>query len=128
MGVPFRRELDDLFQSDGSILLKMGGAGVATAAVVIAGAVKFSRDPKSHIELSTPLIVGLALGSLVLGAVLALALSLKDVVRRRIDRGKSVSPLLRLFFGGGRGSLALWFVLAIFLVMAGTAIAIMSGI
>lgn len=128
MGVPFRRELDDLFQSDHSILLKMGGAGVATAVVVVGWVVKHSRDPKSHFELSTPLMVGLALGSLVVGAVLALALSLKDVVRRRMERGKRVSPLLRLLFGGGRGSLVLWFVLAIVVVLAGTAISIMAGL
>jgi hypothetical protein len=108
--IPFHRELDDLFQSDHAIWLKMGGCALATIFIVITTTWRGVRTGQLPISLSAPLVAALTVASAVIGALLALALSLKDVVQRRINREEPVSPILRLYFGSGVQSLAVWFL------------------
>ena len=109
MRVPFHRELDEVFQSDRSIWLKMSGCAFATVFVVITAIVRGIRDGRLNIRLSPPLIAGMAGISAASGALLALVLSLKDVVRRRVIRGEPVNPVLKIYFGMGLWSLVAWF-------------------
>jgi hypothetical protein len=111
--VPFGRELDDLFKSDRAIWLKMGGCGFATAFVVVTTVLRGIHTGQLAFALSGLLISILIVTSFGVGAILALALALKDVVVRRITRGEPVSPLLRIYFGMRRRSLLVWFVTAI---------------
>jgi len=61
------------------------------------------------------------------GAGAGLLLCIKDVVRARIDRGASVNPTLRLFFGMGVISLALWCPSVIAMVFGVTMLTIPGG-
>jgi hypothetical protein len=117
--VPFHREIDDLFASDRSIVLKLlGGAfvgGLVSLRVVL-------KDPKAGgSDFSTPVKVTIVAGAAVVGMLVVFLLSHRDVVVRRVEKGQRVNPLLRAYFGRGNGCLmlALWFVtviLATFLV------------
>jgi hypothetical protein len=63
-------------------------------------------------------------GSIVVGMLVVLLLTLRDVVARRVDAGKPVNPLLKAYFGRGNGCLTvfLWFctviVVTIIIAMA----------
>jgi hypothetical protein len=111
---PFRRELDDLFRTDRSIWWKIVGSAFATTFVVFFSAqTAISNGPLKN-ELSLSLVAAIAGTTSAIGAFLALALSLKDVVERRVKRGDSVNPLLKLYLGLGFWSLVVWFPTALF--------------
>ncbi len=91
----------------------MGGCAFATIFIVITTTVRGIRGEQLHLSLSAPLIAALTVASAAVGASLALALSLKDVVQRRLAEREPVNPLLELYFGMGGFSLAVWFFTAI---------------
>jgi hypothetical protein len=111
--VPFQREIEDLFASDKSAILKiLGGAfvgGAVTARIVF----KNQTGGLSNLS-STMKAVFIVTGGIVAAFVVVL-LMLRDVVVRRVQQGKRVNPLLRAYFGQGNGCmmLALWFVTVI---------------
>ena len=101
--LPFRSELDEVVRGDRSIWAKMAACAAVTTALVIGGLVKMTGDEHLNVELSAPLVAACVIGSSVAGAGLALALALKDVVRRRVGEGERVNPILRVFSGRASG-------------------------
>jgi hypothetical protein len=115
MKIPFQSELDDLFRSSRGIWLKIAGGAVAGAAVTTAALLK-GRQGAQGSKLSIAELVLFAAGAGVIGAIMAIALSLKDVVERRIEQGKPVNLLLKLYFAFRWVSIAVWFVTIMVLV------------
>jgi hypothetical protein len=114
--LPLRRELDDLFASDKSVILKiLGGAFVAAA---FAASAVFKDAKRGGSPISTPLKIIIVASFAAIGALVVLLLLLRDVVVRRAKAGQRVNPLLRAYFGQGNGCLmlALWFVTVIVVV------------
>src|SRR5579883_544727 len=80
--VPFRREIDDLFASDRSIVLKLLGGAFVGGLVSLRAVLK---DPKAGgPDSSTPVKVTIVSGAAVVGMLVVLLLSLRDVVVRRV--------------------------------------------
>ena len=97
----------------------MGCSASVSVFVVALGLFRSSRQHDLPFKLSPPLVCILAGSSAALGALLCLALSLKDVVARRMARGDPVHPMLRIYFGGGIRCLACWsgtIILLVFVV------------
>lgn len=111
--VPFRREIEDLFASDKSIVLKLLAGAFVGGLLSLRVVLKDLRGGGTPLPASmkVPIVVGAAL----VGMLVVLLLSLRDVVVRRVERGKRVNPLLRAYFGRGNGCLmvALWSVTVI---------------
>lgn len=122
--VPFQREIEDLFASDKSVLLKLlGGAFVGaflSLRIVLKG------ENRGGPALSTTVKAMILVAAAVVGALVVLGLLLRDVVVRRVDQGKRVNPLLRAYFGRGNGCLmlVLWFVTVIFATLIVTMLTI----
>ena len=97
---PFKNEIDHAFRQDRNLPWKLlcgvvVGLGVGLSVLL---------DP-----VAGPAFQACAIGATVLLSVLVvLALSLKDVVHRRIAGGDAVNPLLRLYLASGKVSLVLW--------------------
>jgi len=109
MMFPFQDELNDLFRQNRSIWWKMlGGAAATPIALLVAGI----RQPPT-VDLSPATIVIALVVAAVIGAGLAILLSLKDVVVRRQAAGQRVSWLLQVYFAKGRMSLLVWGVTAV---------------
>lgn len=107
MRLPFQNELNDAFVRDQSIWLKIGG-GAFIGGVIALSTIVRDRSQTFQGTLGMILVAATAL----VGGCVGLFLSIKDVVRSRRDAGKSVNPVLRLFFGMGIVSILLWIVLA----------------
>ena len=118
MSFLFREELDEVFRSDRSIWRKIGCSALVSVFVVALGLFWSSRQHDLPFKISPPLVCILAGVSAALGALLCLALSFKDVVARRIERGDPVHPMSRIYFGGGIRCLAYWSATIILLVFA----------
>ncbi|WP_076351769.1 hypothetical protein [Paludisphaera borealis] len=118
MRLPFRNELDEVFRSDKPVWLKIAGCAAVTGFVVVVSILRSRRQGSLGIDLTAQAIVALGLASAALGAGVGLALALKDVVRRRLDRGERVNPLLVLFFGYGVRSRVVWVSVLAFVIMA----------
>jgi hypothetical protein len=103
--IPFSGELDDLFQQDRRIWLKVLGGGFVGAIASLGG---LRRLPEK--DLAPVVVACLVTVFTIGGAGAVLALSLKDIVRRRIDDGKPVNVVLRAYLAGGVWSLLLWFI------------------
>ena len=100
MLLPFSKEIDHAFRQDRNLPRKLLGA-------VVVG-LSFGLGSIAHPGAS-PLFYACATAATVLVCVVGvLALSLRDVVRRRMSEGESVNPLLRLYLASGKLSLALW--------------------
>lgn len=100
MWIPWRNELDEVFRRDKAIGLKAAGGAAVAVYLVIHQVLKMDRQGGlEEVSVTTTGLILLGIGSAVLGACLALSLSLRDVVRRRLDRGARVHPLLVLVFG-----------------------------
>lgn len=114
--LPFQRELADLFESDRSIVWKLLGGAVVGVLVCARG---FGRQPPGAGGLTVPVKIALACGFAVVGVLVVLLLSFRDVVVRRVDAGKPVNPLLKAYFGRGNGCLmiGLWCITVIFVTM-----------
>ena len=100
MLLPLKKEIDHAFRQDRNLPWKLLGAVV----VGLSASLHILLDP-----VAGPAFQACAIGATVLLSILVvLALSLKDVVRRRIGNGDPVHPLLRLYLASGKASLALW--------------------
>jgi MFS family permease len=110
----FAEELDDLFHSDNSVLVKIL-AGAVVGGIVGAGSVLFSRfshPEKARAAFLTPMLTGMTLSTAAIGALVVLLLLLRDVVIRRVENGQRVNSLLFRYFGQENRwrMLGLWFV------------------
>jgi hypothetical protein len=115
MRIPYRDEIDAIFQGDRALGLKMAAGAAVAAFVVVVSLIRGTRDGRLEgMDLSPTAIAAIGAASGVVGAGLVLLLSLKDTVRRRLDDGQPVPWLLRVGFGMGRWSLFFWFVAVIF--------------
>ena len=116
-GVPGSSTLNQLFESDKAIWLKMGGAALVLTclALMMVMRVAEEQDP----DYASPVIlVVVGLLAAITGALLGLALSLKDVVASRLQAGQKVAFPLRLMFGMGVVSLLLvWVPLVIVMTL-----------
>lgn len=110
----FREELDAAFQEDRKLRWKLLAGVVVGLVLGIKLTAKFWFAPEEDQHGATPLVSACATGALaVLCVVLVLALSLKDIVKRRVCQQQPVSFLLRCYLAYGFLSLALWVVTAI---------------
>ena len=112
MRLPLSCELDDVFRNDRWVWLKMGGGALATVFI----ALRSFRMQEAHALTDNTRIAILAVAA-ALGAILGLALSLKDAVQRRKTAGKPVNPLLQLYFGAGVWSLLIWILTVVGVVI-----------
>ena len=115
--LPGRSKFEELFKSGKSVWLKMLGgalAGGAASCIAIfrAHGQNVGKEGTEHFE------IFFVIGATALGAIVAAALSLKDVVRGRIAEGSKVNPILKLYFGMGCATMAVWGVTAIFILVA----------
>lgn len=104
--VPFQRELEDLFASDKSIVFKLLGGAFVGAVLSLKVAFKGGQGGGASFG-STARVVILA-GAAIVGALVVLLLTLRDVVAQRADAGKPVNPILKAYFGRGNGCLMLF--------------------
>ena len=118
--VPFQREMNDLFASDKSIVLKLLGGAFVGGVFGLWVVLREAKGGKSAFPI--PVKTAIVVGAAIVGMVVVLLLSLRDVVVRRVERGKTVNPLLRAYFGRGNGCLmvALWFVTIIVVTLIAT--------
>jgi hypothetical protein len=105
--VPFQREIEDLFASDKSIVWKLLGGGFMGGAFAASMVLRKGNGP----QMAATARVVVFVGSIVVGMLVVLLLTLRDVVARRVDAGKPVNPILKAYFGRGNGCLMvfLWF-------------------
>jgi hypothetical protein len=122
MKLPFQSELDDLFRSSRGIWLKVAGGAVAGAAVTAAVLLKKRRGAQEFDQFDITEKILVVVGAGVIGAILAIVLSMKDVVERRIEQGKPVNFLLKLYFAFRWVSIVVWFITIMVLVFALTLI------
>jgi len=109
--IPFRRELNDLFEKDDRQWLKVIG-GAFVGGFVAFGAIRHGLP--DH-EGATPLYVSVVTVATcaIVAAGAVLVLGLKDVVKRRLENGQPVNFILRAYLTSGLVSLAIW-VLTVF--------------
>lgn len=119
--VPFQRELEDLFRSDKTVILKLLGGAAVGVFFSLRIVLKDSRGGGGP-TMSTTMKGVVLTGGAIAGALAVLVLLLRDVVGRRVDQGKPVNPILKAYFGKGNGCLmiALWSVTVIFLAFVVT--------
>jgi hypothetical protein len=106
--LPFKEEFDDLFREDRSIWWKILGGAAAAALAVLLAVWRGANREQGKATFGPAAIAVIVVVAAFLGALVAVLLSLKDVVRRRMDSGQRVSRLLRVYFGGGAVSLMVW--------------------
>ena len=119
MRIPFQRKLDELFRSDSSAWLKIGGGilvGLCVAIQVVMRDGNAENRPTMGSEtLFTLLVVAAS------GGVIGFLLVMTDHVKRRIAGGQQVNLLVRAYLGMGIWSLLLWcptiFFLGILLII-----------
>ncbi len=109
MRLPFRGELDETFRSDRSVWIKMAAAALVADFCAVLGLWKMRTNDVPIDDFLKSLNLGILAIVAVAGAGTSLLLSLKDVIRRRIDRGDSVNFFLKLYLGMGVWSLVAWF-------------------
>ena len=118
MWVPFSRQINAVFESERSLLLKLVAGAFVGFCV---GASLACGWAANHLE-NIPVLVYFAIvaGAIVLAVGLVFVLYLKDAVLRRIASGKPVHRVLRLLLASGWLSLLLWVVatLAVSLFLA----------
>jgi hypothetical protein len=98
-----------LFRRDFALWKKISGAGFVTGFVVTISAWDRALRGQLPIPLTIPTFATILVISADIGALLALALSLKDVVTQRVANGQPVNPILRVYLGMGIWSLVAWF-------------------
>jgi hypothetical protein len=113
---PFHKELDQAVRNEHSLLLRIA-AGMAAGAV--AGVLGFRHVDEKFI--ATWYVAAVSITSIV-GGIVAIVLSMKDAVVRRLERGDYVHPLLRLYFAMRFASLFVWFFSLLMLGMGLTII------
>jgi hypothetical protein len=106
MGLPFKRQLDQLFRGNRSIWLKVGG-GVLVALYLTLQS--FLRNAKGVDRATIVRVTSIGLVvAVVAGALIALLLAMKDRMKERLARGEKVNLLARAYLGMGIWSLLLW--------------------
>ncbi|MDR3636384.1 MAG: hypothetical protein P4L84_21455 [Isosphaeraceae bacterium] len=112
--VPFQREIEDLFASDKSAILKLLGGAFVGAILSMRVALKNPGVGGPTFSTTTKAVI--IIGGAVFGALAVLLLMLRDVVIHRVEEGKRVNPILRAYFGKGNGCLMafLWVMTVIF--------------
>lgn len=112
--VPFQREIEDLFASDKTIVLKLIGGAFVGVFLSLRMVMKDARAGDTSFSPTVRTVV--LIGGAIVGALVVLGLTLRDVVLRRVEAGQRVNPLLRAYFGKGNGCLmlVLWSVTVIF--------------
>jgi hypothetical protein len=105
--VPFQKKLDDLFQGDRTIWLKMGGGAFVGAFIGATVLERVSEMPQGLKVTPVGVALSVTIGAL-FGAALVAMLALKDSTRRRIEQGQGVYPIFRLFFAAGAWSILFW--------------------
>ena len=106
--VPFSRQINAIFESERSLLLKL----VAGAFVGFCVGASLARGWAANHLKKTPVLVYFAIvaGAIVLAVGLVFVLHLKDAVRRRMAIAQPVHRVLRLLLASGWLSLLLWVV------------------
>jgi hypothetical protein len=119
MRIPFQRKLDDLFRSDRSIWLKIGGGVLVTLYVAVKSVFPQEKVADRAMVLRVSIISLLV--ALVCGGLISFLLTMKDRMKQRLAKGERVNPLLRAYLCMGVWSLLLWcptiFFLGIFLII-----------
>ncbi len=121
--VPFGRGLDEVFRGDRAVWLKVLGCGFVASALVVSVLLRERSGAVAErvgLQVSNPVLAIVGGLSAVAGCMLGVLLSLKDVVGRTIDEGRTVHPLLRLYFASGFKSLAIWIVTVLGTIMVVT--------
>ncbi|MEX2215471.1 MAG: hypothetical protein WD768_15160 [Phycisphaeraceae bacterium] len=108
--VPFRRDLDRLFRSGQRVGWKV------LAGALVGGAVGIGVAAES-IKSSPSVAIIVACGTVVLGALVAFGLCMRDQVECQRTAGEPVSTLARILFGSRFKSLAIWCAIITFAIM-----------
>lgn len=101
-GIPGGSTFNDIFQSDRSIWIKILGGAVATPIILVVLMLRAKRrggGAGANIDLTSPTMLGVLAGSVVLGGALGALLTAKDVVQRRLANSQPVAFPWRLLFG-----------------------------
>ncbi len=112
MFLPVISEIDQAFREDGNLprkLLASVALGLTLAWFAYEFGLPDTRGPVPAVVYAclTVITVAVCVGTVT-------ALSLKDVVRRRIREGQTVSIVLRLYLVSGLLSLMLWVITTVF--------------
>jgi hypothetical protein len=117
--IPFQRKLDEIFRSDSSAWLKIGG-GILVGLFVAIQVVMRPGNAENRPTMSRETVFTL-LVSAVSGGLIGFVLIMKDRVKRQIAGGEQVNLVVRAYFGMGIWSLLLWcptiFLLGILLII-----------
>ena len=106
--------LGELMALGPAIWIRIAGGALAAPIAVVWGYARARRRGAFQGPLN-PVVAGVVLViTLLAGAVLGAALSLKDVVEERLAAGRPVALPLKLLFGLGMKSLLIWIPIAIF--------------
>lgn len=114
----FREQLDAVFREDGKLYWKLLAAVAVGVGVGLKLWYRYMNVPNVEAPIGCVCFTG---ATTAVSVFAVLALSLKDVVQRRIDEGRPVNLLLRCYLASGVLSLGLWIVtviLGMFLVAA----------
>ena len=117
--VIMKSSFNDLFSGGASVWLKIAGAAIVAPAIVFGASRKMARQG-NELFADLPTTIGVLAGTSVVGAFLGAALSMKDVVAKRIEDGKPVNWFLRLFFARGILTVLAWvpfFIVAMVFVL-----------
>lgn len=98
---------NDLFTGGVSVWLKIVGAAIVVPIAVFGATRKMARQGNDPLADSSTAI-GILVGSALIGGFVGAALSMKDVVKTRLEEGKPVSWVLRLFFARGILTIFAW--------------------
>ena len=110
---------NDLFSGGASVWLKIAGAAVVAPLIVYGATRKMARrgnDPFADTQTTLAVLAS----SAVVGAFLGAVLSMKDIVKKRIEDGKPVNWILMLFFARGIITVFAWipfFIIAMIVVL-----------
>lgn len=127
-GIPGGSTFNDLFQSDRSIWIKVLGGAVATPIILVVLMLRAKRrggGAGANIDLTSPTMLGVLMGSVVLGGALGALLTAKDVVQRRLVNSQPVAFPWRLLFGMRMVSVGcVWIPVAIVVIITSAIVAL----
>jgi drug/metabolite transporter (DMT)-like permease len=106
MRIPFQRTLDDVFRSDRSIWLKIGGGVLVALYVTFQSILRQGKVADRSIVWRVSIISLLV--AVACGGLISFLLTMKDRMKQRLAKGERVNPLLRAYLCMGFWSLLLW--------------------
>ena len=122
--MPLGSSFQDLFAGGKPVWLKIIGAAVATPVIVVVMGLRVQRKGGGNFPTDPLVLVTLAVCSAVVGALVGMALSLKDIVHARRAAGLPVSlPLRAMYCGGILSAIFIWGPIAVVLLIIGLSIA-----